>query len=129
MARGISLADMLGNDDEDKQARDQAAGDAQYEQAQRTADRQMADVERARQSKPAPKYRPKVSFYQDPADTDRVRGAILHTMATEGPRTLSQFIDRAVMAEVVRLEKKHNGGQPFPPVGARELPQGRPMGE
>ena len=34
-----------------------------------------------------------------------------------------------VMAEVERLERKYNGGQPFPAVGARELPQGRPMGE
>ena len=36
---------------------------------------------------------------------------------------------RFVMAEVERLERKYNGGQPFPAVGARELPQGRPMGE
>ena len=36
---------------------------------------------------------------------------------------------RGVMAEVERLERKYNGGQPFPAVGARELPQGRPMGE
>ena len=63
------------------------------------------------------------------ADTDRIRGAILHTMATEGSRSLSQFINQAVMAEVERLERKYNGGQPFPAVGARELPQGRPMGE
>ena len=73
------------------------------------------------------KYPPKVSFYQDPADTARVRGAILHTMVTEGSRSLSQFIHHAVMAEVARLEVKHNDGQPFPPVGARELPLGRPM--
>lgn len=75
------------------------------------------------------KYRPKVSFYQDPEDTDRVRGAILHTMTTEGHRNLSQFIHHAVMAEVERLEQKYNGGKPFPGVGARDLPQGRPMGE
>lgn len=75
------------------------------------------------------KYRHKVSFYQEPEDTDRVRGAILHTMISEGSRTLSQFIHQAVMAEVERLEAKYNAGQPFPPVGARELPQGRPMGE
>lgn len=75
------------------------------------------------------KHRHKVSVYQDPADTDRVRGAILHTMTTEGWRTLSDFINHAVMTEVERLEAKYNGGKPFPPVGARELPQGRPMGE
>lgn len=73
---------------------------------------------------PAGKYPAKVSFYQDPEDTDRVRGAILYTMTTEGNRNLSQFVQKAVMAEVERLEAKYNNGEPFPPVGARELPQG-----
>ena len=75
------------------------------------------------------KYRHKVSFYQHPDDTARVRGAILHTQVTEGARTLSQFVNDAVLAEVERLEAKYNNGQPFPAVGARELPQGRPRGE
>ena len=78
-------------------------------------------------SRQRPKYPPKVSFYQAAEDTARVRGAILHTMATEGPRSLSQFIHEAVMAEVSRLEAKYNDGRPFPPVEARVLPQGRPM--
>lgn len=78
----------------------------------------------AKAARREPKSRAKVSFYQDPADTDRVRGAILYTMTTEGSRNLSQFIHKAVMAEVERLEAKYNNGQPFPPVGARELPQG-----
>ena len=75
------------------------------------------------------KYPPRVSFYQDPEDTARVRGAILHTQLTEGSRSLSAFINHAVMAEVERLEAKYNGGKPFPAIGAREMPQGRPMGE
>lgn len=58
-----------------------------------------------------------------------MRGAILNTMTTEGARSLSQFIHHAVMVEVERLEAKYNNGEPFPRVGARELPQGRPMGE
>lgn len=70
------------------------------------------------------KWRHKVSFYQDPADTDRVRGAILYTMTTEGNRNLSQFVNDAVMAKVEELEAKYNHGEPFPAVGARELPQG-----
>ncbi|GGG71361.1 hypothetical protein GCM10011374_40050 [Kocuria dechangensis] len=74
------------------------------------------------------KYPPKVSFYQDPADTARVRGAILHTQVAEGTRSLSDFINNAVMAEVKRLETKYNEGKPFPGIGARGLPQGRPMG-
>lgn len=76
----------------------------------------------------ATKYPPKVSFYQHPDDTARMRGALLHTLATEGSRTMSQFINQAVMAEVARLEGKYNNGEPFPAVGASELPQGRPMG-
>lgn len=75
------------------------------------------------------KYRHKVSFYQDPDDTARVRGAILHTQVTEGARGLSQFVNDAVMEKVAQLEAKYNDGEPFPAVGARELPQGRPMGE
>ena len=75
------------------------------------------------------KYPPKVSFYQSPEDTDRMRAALLHTLVTEGSRSLSQFIHNAVMAEVERLERKYNKGKPFPPVGARKLPQGRPMRE
>lgn len=70
------------------------------------------------------KWRHKVSFYQDPADTDRVRGAILHTMVQEGNRNLSQFVNDAVMAKVEELEARYNHGEPFPAVGARELPQG-----
>lgn len=58
-----------------------------------------------------------------------MRAALLHTLVTEGPRSLSQFIHIAVMAEVERLERKYNKGKPFPAVGTRELPQGRPMGE
>lgn len=75
------------------------------------------------------KYPHKVSFYQDAADTARIRGAILHTQVSEGSRSLSQFIDQAVMEKVEALEAKYNGGEPFPAIGARELPQGRPMGE
>ena len=74
------------------------------------------------------KPKPKVSFYQDPEDTARMRGALKHTQVAEGSRSLSDFIDRAVMAEVERLEARYNNGQPFESVAARELPQGRPLG-
>lgn len=75
------------------------------------------------------KYPPKVSFYQEREDTDRIRGAIMHTIPYEGVRSLSQFLSGAAMKEVERLERQYNDGKPFPPVRARELPQGRPMGE
>lgn len=105
----------------------QAADDVEVEQVV-----EAKEAEKGAQQQPAKaktKYPPKVSFYQDPEDTARVRGAILHTMTTEGSRSLSLFIHHAVMAEVERLEAKYNGGRPFPPVGVRELPQGRLMGE
>ena len=75
------------------------------------------------------KYAPKVSFYQDPEDTDRVRGAILHTMHLENSRTLSDFIHNAVMEKVEELENKYNNRKPFPNTKAGELPQGRPWGK
>lgn len=73
-------------------------------------------------------YPHKVSFYQAKADTDRVRGALVATQAQEGYRSLSEFIDATVMAEVERLEAKYNNGQPFPAVNAKRGPRGRPMG-
>lgn len=53
----------------------------------------------------------------------------MHTIPYEGVRSLSQFLSGAAMKEVERLEAKYNNGKPFPPVRARELSQGRPMGE
>lgn len=76
----------------------------------------------------APRRHPnKVSFYQEPEDTARLRGAVLHTMVAEGHRSLSQFIIRAVMKEVQRVEDKYNEGKPFPAVAPNEMPQGRPQ--
>lgn len=70
----------------------------------------------------------KVGFYQKPEDTERLRGAVLHGVSRGGPRTMSEFIDYAVMKEVSRQEEEWNNGEPFPAVGAGDLPQGRPLG-
>lgn len=75
------------------------------------------------------RYPPKVTFYQSQDDTARMRGAFRHTDREEGDRSLSDFIHKAVMAEVERREKKYNGGQPFPDLEAGSIPRGRPMGE
>lgn len=82
----------------------------------------------APRNEPAKKWRHKVSVYQDPDFTDRMRGAITYTIPQEGPRTLSDFINAAIEAEVERLEAKYNNGAAFPPVGAKGIAQGRPMG-
>lgn len=75
------------------------------------------------------KYPPKVTFYQPQDDTARMRGAFRHTDREEGDRSLSDFIHKAVMAEVERGEKICIGGQPFPDLEAGSIPRGRPMGE
>ncbi|MDN5771191.1 MAG: hypothetical protein L0H24_09890 [Microlunatus sp.] len=91
-------------------------------QGERPAE-QPAQPRRASQSKH------KLSIYQDPADTARLRAAYRHTLAASTDRSFSDFINRILMAEVERLETQHNGGQPFRGVGAGEIPTGRPVGE
>lgn len=76
--------------------------------------------------KPATKYPPKVTFYQGQEDTARMRGIYRLTNAQEGDSSLSDFIHKAVMAEVQRREKKYNGGNEAPDIG---VPRGRPMGQ
>lgn len=105
-------------------------------------DRQDAPTEQApavEQPAPAPAEEPaapeaarkrkKVSFEQHPDDTARMRGAVRHTMVQEPHRSMTDFINRAIMAEVERLEKKYNGGEPFEPVQTGVLAPGRRMGE
>ncbi|MGO3233201.1 MAG: ParB family protein [Microbacterium sp.] len=92
-------------------------------------------VEEQKRDAPAPKApaargtRKKVAFEQHPDDSARMRGAVMATMMQEPHRSLTDFINRAIMAEVERLEKKYNGGQPFPPVKAGVMVPGRRMGE
>lgn len=87
-------------------------------------------AEPAKTDKPKSKYPPKVSFYQDPEDTARVRGTLRGMMIHPGAATnMSQFIHRAVMEKVERLEAEYNDGKPFMPAQAGDAPRGRPAGE
>lgn len=70
----------------------------------------------------------KVGFYQHPEDAARMRGAFSMTNGQEGDRSLSDFIQKAVMAEVERREKLYNNGQPFGAVLPGEGLIGRPKG-
>lgn len=72
-------------------------------------------------------YPHKVSFYQDREDTARMRGAVLATRDDEGHRSMSEFINAAVLAEVERLEEKYNNGEQFPPVEANRSHAGKPL--
>lgn len=71
----------------------------------------------------------KLTIYQEPEDTDRMRGAMVGTIQHEGFKTLSKFVQEAIMEKVERLEQRYNGGEPFPAVGPGVIPAGRPMGE
>lgn len=70
----------------------------------------------------------KVGFYQDLDDTARARAAFNWTRAQEGHRSFSDFVASALMREVERLENAYNGGDPWPPMEAGELPTGKPLG-
>ena len=70
----------------------------------------------------------KVGFYQHPDDAARMRAAFRQTNGKEGDRSLSDFIQKAIMAEVERREQLYNNGQPFEAVLPGEGPIGRPEG-
>lgn len=78
-----------------------------------------------RPAKAAPK---KTSFYQLEEDADRMRAAYLNTQLHTRYRSLSEFINAAIDEKVSALEKTYNGGQEWPPLAAREIPQGKPLG-
>jgi hypothetical protein len=62
-------------------------------------------------------------FTEDEAG--QVRAAFLATGHLEGDASVSDFIVRATMREVKRLQRKHNGGKTWHPVMAGELRRGQ----
>lgn len=121
-----TLSSLVGRLDDDQPV--EAAQPAPAAPAPEQNPAEVAPAVEAPAPKKRTKYPPEVSFYQELENSDRMRGAILHTFAQEGFRNLSQFLNAAAMKEVKRLEAKYNDVKPFPPVKARELPRGRPMG-
>ncbi len=55
----------------------------------------------------------------------QVRAAFVAAGQEEGDASVSDFIVRASMREVKRLQRKYNGGKPWPPVPAGELRRGQ----
>lgn len=109
-------------------AHDQPASAAQDQAEAKQPTEASADAAQGGAGEGKKKYPHKVSLYQDPELTDRMRGAILYTMPYEGPRTISEFINRLIEKELQRLETEYNNGEQFPGVGAKSFPRGRPMG-
>lgn len=63
--------------------------------------------------------------YYTEEEAGQVRAAFLAAGLAEGDASVSDFIVRATMREVKRLQRKHNGGSAWPPVAAGELRRGR----
>jgi len=55
----------------------------------------------------------------------QVRAAFKAAGLEEGDASVSDFIVRATMREVKRLQRKYNGGKVWPPVKAGELRRGQ----
>lgn len=72
------------------------------------------------------RYPNKASWYQDEADTKRMRAAFHATKDILGYASLSEFINAAVNDKVAGLEAEYNGGQPWLPIEAGRIPQGKP---
>jgi hypothetical protein len=62
-------------------------------------------------------------FTEDEAG--QVRAAFLATRVLEGDASVSEFIVRATMREVKRLQRKHNQGRSWEPVPAGSLRRGQ----
>lgn len=65
-------------------------------------------------------------FFVKPENAARYRAAFLATQHLEGEevQSLTDFLERAVLRETRRLERKHNGGRQWPPVRAGVLRTG-----
>lgn len=68
-----------------------------------------------------------VSVYMHAAERDAARATYKATKHLENDESFSDFVAKAVHAEVRRREEAHNDGRPFESRGAEPLSPGRPM--
>ena len=72
-----------------------------------------------------PKKVPAFTPYYTEDQAGQVRAAFKAAGLQEGDASVSDLIVRATMREVKRLQRKYNGGKPWPPVPAGELRRGQ----
>jgi hypothetical protein len=72
--------------------------------------------------------RAQVTFYMDSAARDRARAAYRATSGVEGDESWSDFIELAVLNEVVRREQMHNNGHVYEG-SSRRLKPGRKISD
>ncbi|MFF1385542.1 hypothetical protein ACFVWT_18470 [Arthrobacter sp. NPDC058288] len=68
---------------------------------------------------------PAFTPYYTEEQAGQVRAAYKAAGLQEGDASVSDLIVRASMREVKRLQRKYNGGKPWPPVKAGELRRGQ----
>ena len=72
-----------------------------------------------------PERFPAFTPYYTEDQAGQVRAAFKAAGLREGDASVSDLIVRASMREVKRLQRKYNGGKPWPPVKAGELRRGQ----
>lgn len=73
-----------------------------------------------------PPTKAKATFHLPVALVDEARAAVFALAGPPERLTLAGLVERALRAELDRLERKHNGGEPFE-APAAPLRTGRPM--
>ena len=71
------------------------------------------------------KWIPAFTPYFTEEEANQVRAAFLAAGHLEGDASVSDFIVRATMREVKRLQRKHNGGRKWEPAPAGSLRRGQ----
>lgn len=70
--------------------------------------------------------RARATFHLDEDIVGAARDAVIHLSGPPVRLTLSRLVEDALRAEVERLSRKYNQGEPFPVYGEK-LPGGRPL--
>lgn len=90
---------------------------------------QPSNAEPPAETKKAPNLqRTKVGFYIDKGDADRARAAFNNLPAGVRPRSWSDFLADAVMAQVNAYEAEYNHGEPWEPLEPGNIATGKPLG-
>lgn len=77
------------------------------------ADPEPAAKDASHQPRAQKKKRPKVSFYADEDEQARANAAWLHTAGHTGHKTLTSFLETAMIKYARELEREHNDSKPF----------------
>lgn len=81
----------------------------------------------ARKSASAVEPTARMTTYLSAQTRDRARATYRATSHLEGDKSWSDFVERAIQAEVERREVLHNAGEPYESDNS-PLPVGRPLG-